>query len=87
MLERQINAILSGMTDEGETTSLFAAIEQWQWKGLPCSQNVELHDTRHDKVTYEEVDWLIRSSTLNDALTSPSEYIRECRRWFDAKRS
>ena len=57
--------------------------QSWEWKGTPLSQDPLYRDNLIDRVTYEEVDWLIRSAPLTECQTSPSEYIRECRKWFD----
>lgn len=62
-------------------------IQLWKWSGLPLSVPPTDWTSLFEKVFFEEIDWVIQSADSTEALTSPSTYIRECRRWFDAQRS
>jgi hypothetical protein len=55
-------------------------IEEWKWIGWKrLVQQVELSELRH-------MHSLIRKAPLAECLTSPSEYVREYRKWWEERR-
>jgi len=73
----------------GELTNLHS-IHRWNWHGEPLSllsrANKDLRISTGPypppPSSWEEVDLLILKSSTEDCLSSESEYIRECKRWF-----
>lgn len=62
------------------------SIHEWIWYGKPLSEIKEpdSHPVRSwpSFRSWSEVDLLILSAAAHECLTSESEYIRECKRWF-----
>lgn len=52
-------------------------LEQWIWKGKPSNNNY----------IKRFANKLILQATLEECLTSPSEYVRECKKYFEAERN
>lgn len=65
-------------------------IDDWfiygdSWQGYPLSQ---MDRKRNSAINHfidrcEIVDNLIEASSLEYCLTSPLEYVRECRKWYE----
>lgn len=74
MLERKIDILNEARG--------YSKITGWVWMGNPFSKIPAFIDTREDKSHFEEVDYIIRMSSNILAMTSPSSYIRECKKWY-----
>ena len=76
MLEEEIDKHLFSM-DEGEA---IYSILHWAWNGLPFA-----FEYVKDKDIMTQIHELIQKTPLELCLTSPSEYVREYRKWYMEK--
>ena len=71
------------MTLEEEINRTFdysVSIEDWKWKGEPHSLYWTINPLIEEALRVER---LIQEASLVLCLTSPSQYIREYRKWFE----
>jgi hypothetical protein len=54
------------------------SIEDWTWSGKPLAG--------HATPLCEQINALIKDHPLEMCLTSPSEYIRECKKWYESQK-
>ena len=64
-------------------------INNWKWEGVLRSSknpNRDYNKYVYPKGTVDQalliIDEMIENADLSECLTSPSEYIRECKKWF-----
>ena len=72
MLEQEINRYLNALSS-GQ--GWHQPIEDWDWLGLP----------RVATTTMRIINKYILDASLEECLTSPSKYIRECKKYFTAQ--
>ena len=73
----------------------WSSIDLWQWKGAPLEymEYVTYKEGTNTKVTNTKVDilhpinQLIYFASVEECLTSPSEYIRECKKYYESGRT
>lgn len=70
-----------------DINSRIMGLEGWKWHGQPGFTLTE-KKVRHEKSIAVPfaldimIGRLILNATAEDCLTAPSEYVRECKRWF-----
>jgi len=79
-LEQKINKILGIDEYIGNVP-----VELWLWTSPSPSNYVpKPHSTNpYGSTIHKEIDGLIRKASPVECATSPSQYIRECRKWYD----
>ena len=61
----------AGVRDDKTETS-FASLREWKWSGKPS----------YECLMYRIVNREVFAAPIAECLTSPSEYVRECKKYF-----
>lgn len=88
MIEQDIDKLLVGFARFIRPIAMFEWIDREGLKlsPMPISEMLDhMIDGHEGKSVWTKVDKIIEDSTLEECLTSPSEYIRECKKWFENK--
>ena len=60
------------------------SIEEWTWPGEPLP--LVTRRVGDASLLCQQINNLIKNYPLEMCLTSPSEYIRECKKWYEHKK-
>ena len=78
-LEQRIDYVIDSMNEE--TYNSWIPIVEWNG-----NRNFN-SEAKYSNLTLKRIDELIQNATLAECLTSPSEYIREYRKWYEASKA
>lgn len=79
-LEEEIDRYL----DTERSVASWNSIKEWRWDGRPeSSTSISWGFAVAD--VQQEVEYMIIVAPLEECLTSPAEYIREYRKWVEAR--
>lgn len=76
-IEKRIDILVSGR---------LISVNHWRWyeENVPRSLWVigRSHYDAHYVKLYQDLDAVIENTNVLECMTSPSEYIRECKKWY-----